>query len=203
MSRVVALALTACLGLAGSVALAGPHHGKHDRCKPSKAERAAADVFAGQVKEGIARYEDVTVALAAGYVTDGKPTNAVMHYDSEQARKDGNILDPANPESLVYRNTYQGPELLGALFSMGGSGVRGPRFGGCLTVWHSHTVCRPPAGPPRPASEGTCPAGTTPRRTGDMIHTWIVPMEGGPYAHRVDDSYRCWLKSLDCETPSS
>jgi hypothetical protein len=201
VKRVVAL--DACFVLAASVALAEPHHAKHASCKPSKAERAAAGAFVGRVKQGIARYRDVTQAIADGYATDGKPTNAVMHYDSEQARKDGAVLDPARPESLVYRNTYQGPELLGALFSMGGSGIPGPRFGGCLTVWHSHTVCSPPAGPARPATEGTCPPGMTPRKTGDMIHTWIVPMKGGPYAHRVDDTYRCWLKSLDCETPSS
>ena len=154
--------------------------------------------FAKDTALGIERYLQVVNAIGDGFVTDGKPTNAIMHYDNKENRHDGRFLDPLNPESLVYQNTLTGPRLLGALYSMGGSGRRGPAFGGCLTEWHHHSICRSPAGPGRPAEDGECPPGFEPKRTADMIHTWVVPMEGGPYAHRADDRYRCWLKTPDC-----
>lgn len=182
--------------LLGSSALAGPHHADHPSraCKPTPEQRRAAAAFVDAVKAGLARFDSVSTAIAAGYHTDGVPTKAVMHYDSTDARNDDRILDPTTPESLVYANTYTGPKLLGALFTMAGRGGPGPRFGGCLTVWHKHLYCRTPAGTGRPRVDGKCPPGTVEQTTGEMIHTWIVPMEGGPYAHRPDESYRCWLK---------
>lgn len=192
-SIVVALLVT----LLGSGAMGSPGHHNHARpwCKPTPAQRHAAAAFVEAVTAGIARFETVTMALAEGYVSDGPMTNAVMHYDSKEARRDGRILDPQRPESLVYANTYTGPKLLGALFTMAGTGgERGPRFGGCLTIWHKHHVCKTPAGASRPRVNGRCPPGTEKRTTNEMIHTWIVPMKGGPYAHRADDTYRCWLK---------
>ena len=183
--------------LLGTSALASPAHQGHGRewCKPSAEKRRAAAEYVLAVKTGIARFENVVTALAEGYATDGMPTNAVMHYDSSDARKDGRILDPTQPESLVYANTKTGPKLLGALFTMAGTGGQpGPRFGGCLTIWHKHRYCKTPAGTGRPPTDGECPPGTEVGTTSEMIHTWVVPMEGGPYAHRADDSYRCWLK---------
>ncbi len=182
--------------LLGSAALASPSHDSHHRrwCKPSLEKRRAAAKFVDEVKGGISRFQNVAAAMAEGYVTDGMPTNAVMHYDSTDARRDGRILDPTAPESLVYANTATGPQLLGALFTMAGTGRSGPRFGGCLTIWHKHKYCRTPAGTGRPRVNGRCPAGTKEASTSEMIHTWVVPMEGGPYAHSADDRYRCWLK---------
>lgn len=198
MTRGLAV-IAVVLFVLGSVASAQPHHGhKQVLCQPTEAQRTAAADFVRAVKLATYRYADVKQAVLDGYVSDGKPTNAVMHYDSKTARNDGVKLDPKHPESLVYANTYDGPMLLGVLFTMGGSRYPGPRFGGCLTEWHSHEMCKPPAGPPRPSTDGACPPGTELRRTGEMIHTWVVPMKGGPYAHRADNRYRCWLRSTAC-----
>ena len=183
----------------GASAMAsGTHDHGRDSCKPTRAQKEAALEFAHSTTVAIERYLQVANAIGDGFVTDGKPTNAIMHYDSKKNRSDGRFLDPLRPESLVYQNTYRGPKLLGVLYSMGGSGRRGPAFGGCLTKWHHHRICKSPAGVARPSQQGECPPGFELKRTGDMIHTWIVPMEGGPYAHRADDSYRCWLKTPDC-----
>jgi hypothetical protein len=184
---------------AASIAVASPHHhGGRKHCRPTAAERATAAAFVAAVKQGIGEYEQVSLALLEGYRTDGMPTNSVMHYDSEEARRDGEILDPEAPESLVYANSRRGPKLLGALFTMGRPGVPGPRFGGCLTRWHTHAFCKSSAGVNRPASAGKCPPGFEVRRTGEMIHTWVVPMKGGPFAHSADERYRCWLRDIDC-----
>ena len=182
--------------LLGSSALASPDDHRHP-CHPTPEQRRAAAEFVEAVTSGIARFQSVAVAIAEGYTTDGTPNRPVMHYDSKEARKDGRILDPTTPESLVFANTYEGPKLLGALFTMAGTGgQRGPRFGGCLTVWHSHRYCKSEAGPvQRPEVDGRCPPGTKLVETGEMIQTWVVPMKGGPYAHRADDRYRCWLNT--------
>ena len=196
--RAVAVGILLALICGASALASGTHdHGK-DPCRPTRAQREAALTFAYATKIATERYLHVANAIGDGFLTDGKPTNAVMHYDSKEHRRDGRFLDPLRPESLVYQNTYAGPRLLGVLYSMGASGRPGPTFGGCLTKWHHHRVCKSPAGVSRPAQEGECPAGFEPKRTADMIHTWIVPMKGGPYAHRADDRYRCWLKTPDC-----
>lgn len=196
--RAVAVGLCLSLLCVGA-ALASPvHHGGRDACRPTPEEREAALEFAQKTEFGIERYLQVANAIGDGFVTDGKPTKAVMHYDNKANRRDDRFLDPLNPESLVYQNTYSGPKLLGALYTMAGTGKRGPAFGGCLTQWHHHRFCRPPAGPGRPPEEGRCPAGFELTRSHDMIHTWIVPMHGGPYSHRPDDRYTCWLKTTNC-----
>lgn len=184
----------------GAVAVASEsHHHPQRVCEPTGAQRQRAARFAQDTAVGLERYLQVANAIADGFTTDGKPTNAIMHYDSKANRKDKRFLDPLYPESLVYQNTYSGPRLLGALYTMAGSGRRdGPAFGGCLTKWHHHPICKTPLGPARPADGGQCPPGLTLGRTTDMIHTWIVPMEGGPYAHSADDRYRCWLKTAKC-----
>lgn len=184
--------------MASAVASETHHHPK-EGCTPTRAQEAAAMRFAQDTALGLERYLQIANAVADGFTTDGKPTNAVMHYDSKANRQDKNILNPLYPESLVYQNTYSGPRLLGALYTMAGSGrSKGPRFGGCLTKWHHHDICKSPLGVSRPAEGEECPPRFELSRTTDMIHTWIVPMEGGPYAHSADDRYRCWLKTPDC-----
>ena len=196
--RATAVALLIALSCA-SAAASESHHHASKACEPAPAQEAAAARFAQDTAAGLERYLQIANAVADGFTTDGKPTNAIMHYDSKANRKDKNILDPLRPESLVYQNTYSGPRLLGALYTMAGSGrTYGPRFGGCLTKWHHHRICKSSVGFARPPEDGRCPPGFQSGRTTDMIHTWIVPMENGPYAHSADDRYRCWLKTSDC-----
>lgn len=196
--RAAAIGIVLSLICGASAMASGTHHHGQEVCRPTPEQRQAALEFAEATALGIERYLQVANALGDGFVTDGKPTNAIMHYDNKENRHDERILDPLHPESLVYQNTYTGPRLLGALYSMGNSGRQGPAFGGCLTKWHHHVICKSPAGVARPAEKGECPTGFEQKRTADMIHTWIVPMEGGAYAHRADDRYRCWLKTIEC-----
>ena len=85
MTRLAAIAVV--LLLLGSVAGAQPHHGhKREECRPTERQRAAAGAFAEAVASGLYRYVDVAQAVLEGYRTDGKPTNAIMHYDSQDAR---------------------------------------------------------------------------------------------------------------------
>ena len=196
--RAIAVGLTVSLLWAAGAVASGTHQGRHSECKATPEQREAALDFARRTEIGIERYLQVANAIGDGFVSDGKPTKAIMHYDNKENRQDDRFLDPLNPEALVYQNTYTGPKLLGALYTMAGTGRRGPAFGGCLTEWHHHRFCKPPAGPTRAPQKGKCPAGFELTRSHDMIHTWIVPMAGGPYAHRPDQRYACWLKTTAC-----
>ena len=196
--RAVAVGLTVSLLWVAAAAASPVHHGGSEECRATSQQREAARDFARRTEIGIQRYVQVANAIGDGFVSDGKPTKAIMHYDNKANRQDDRFLDPLKPESLVYQNTYTGPKLLGALYTMAGTGRRGPAFGGCLTEWHNHRFCKAPAGPTRPPENDKCPAGFELTGSHDMIHTWIVPMAGGPYAHRADKRYACWLKSPDC-----
>jgi len=128
-----------------------------------------------------ARYRDVQAAMAAGYrpqQTDG----AVVHYVNARYLNDDRVLDPRRPESLVYLRGRSGLRLVAAMFLMARPGERGPAIGGSRAGWHTHTSCWGSGGLGIPVPGGSCPAGTNPVRTSEMLHVWLVDVPGGPFA---------------------
>ncbi len=169
-------------------------HDHAGKCNPTPAQRSAAERFAAETAQALSKYSDPTQALRDGFRPFGLVFRPVVHWDNRSHRFDDAILDPSRPEALIYANTYSGPFLLGAMFLMPEQEMKGPRFGGCLTRWHTHPLCRPPTGPAFPWN-GACPPGTSyAGETPDALHVWVVPMEGGPYAHEPDERYKCWPK---------
>jgi len=62
-----------------------------------------------------------------------------VHYARPAYLRDGTVLDPAAPGSLIYAFPQQTqPVLLGAMYLMEGDEAA-PTPGGCLTPWHDHT----------------------------------------------------------------
>lgn len=49
-----------------------------------------------------------------------------------------NVLDPNEPESLVYRNTPDGQVLEAAMYILPHIDMPIPDVGGSLTTWHNH-----------------------------------------------------------------
>ncbi|MEU6429970.1 hypothetical protein ABZ860_29115 [Microbispora sp. NPDC046973] len=121
---------------------------------------SAADALAAAVRrETAGRLPTAADAERAGYrvwTDDG----GVQQLANPALLQDGLVLDPAQPEVLVY---HGGKTLLGAVFVMP-PGARGPAIGP-LTPWHSHT----------------CPLCDPPRET-DMLHVWLVDYPGGGFA---------------------
>ncbi len=108
---------------------------------PTDSELLAADEFHQRVVEELAPYQDPAVAAEAGYKI-GQITTLDFHADNPALKKDGRIMDPAYPETLVYAAGPEGPVLVGAMFQMDELGDTGPAIGGPLTVWHAHDhVC--------------------------------------------------------------
>jgi hypothetical protein len=147
--------------------------------------------FAAQVRTSAARFEDINVAFAEGYVQSTPGVRGFPHFHNRRYASDGRVLDPERPESLVY---YQPPngerKLVGTLFLMP-SGQPGPQFGGPLTVWHTHANPCFNAQQTRLAAfanaQGQCPAGTILRETtAPMLHVWLVDNPGGVFANEME-----------------
>jgi hypothetical protein len=166
---------------------------------PTLAQEYAAAKLAAATAAGIAKYADVDVALADGYRPFGSPDALMVHYGNSRFEKDGRVLDPTRPETLVYAGTPDGPLLLGAMYSLPGLDRTPPDVGGPLTPWHVHTnVC---VGPVPPfligllTPFGTCPFGSVNIVSNAMIHIWTIPWPGGPYGEMTDADVRQLLHS--------
>ena len=130
----------------------------------------------------VAKYKDLSTALAAGYVPITNPNYPVVHYLNYSYMNRQDIMNPTAVDSLVYATTPYGPVLVAAMYLMPGQGD-GPMPYGCLVQWHQHTnLCRNDRTGRidgfTPCAPGTSFEGPTPM----MTHVWQVPVAGGPLA---------------------
>ncbi len=163
--------------------------------RPTADDRSAADRLFRETALNIGRFEDISVAAAEGYNVNNLGRMG-GHADNPAYKKDGRILDPTRPETLVYRPGPEGPVLLGAMYQTDESGEPGPMVGGPLTVWHGHDhVCfglLPPGLGSLGSPMGTCPLGTVMvALTNEMIHVWTI--DGAP--SRFGDLPEEWLEA--------
>lgn len=164
-------------------------------------EIAAAERLLLDTRVALARYRDPAVAAADGYKVEGL-SGIDFHAANPAYEKDGRVLDPARPESLVYAVGPDGrPVLMGALFQMPDFGQPGPMIGGPLTVWHGHEhVCfslTPLALAGLLSPLGMCPLGSIDLPvTAQMIHIWIVPGAPQPFGDLDDEWKRGYLQAI-------
>ncbi len=148
------------------------------------AQVAAANQLAADTAADIAKYQDLSVAIADGYRATTNPKAATVHYLNPKYMHDGKILDPQAPEALVYANTRSGPLLLGAMYVMPKPGEYGPDPGGSITQWHMHdNVCFSAGGMVVGVLSpfGTCPAGSFNAPTAYMMHVWTAGNPNGAF----------------------
>ena len=140
---------------------ASPSHTHDGGCHPTPEEQAAAERLIADVREALLRKFDIPEkAVLAGYQR-GSEADHKAHYYSWEEVKDPAVLDPAQPEGIVYRNR----RVIGALFMVPTVNDTGPRIGGCLTHWHRHIRAN---GEP----------------TSEALHVWIVDNPHGPFSER-------------------
>lgn len=157
-------------------------------------ERRRAEDLVYRTRTTLPVFSDVTVAEAAGFTSIQDGGSGYEHYINWSYLDDEHELDPARPESLVYRidPTTRRKTLVSAMYMLGGDYTLDtvPNIGGPLTQWHVHNdLCfsRDPLqfGSTRvvgtTARDGSCPVGIK-LRPDPMIHVWIVPHECGPFA---------------------
>lgn len=140
-------------------------------------ERAAAIKLFADTKAAVAKYANYDVALAAGYRPNPTGGPNATHYPNPALMRDGKVLDPSAPESLMYRTTRDGRKvLIGAVFKTRPS-EDAPAPGGALTMWHTHagtdTMCHPAVDP-------ECP-----QHTGKMLHVFIFPGVHDPFTENA------------------
>jgi hypothetical protein len=149
---------------------------------PTSDEVLGATQYVQATSAAVAKYKDLSTALAAGYVPITNPDYPVVHYLNYSYMNSQDIMNPTTVDSLVYATTPYGPVLVAAMYLMPGQG-EGPMPYGCLVQWHQHTnLCRndqtgridgfTPC-PPGASFEGPTPM---------MTHVWQVPVAGGPLA---------------------
>jgi len=152
---------------------------------PTPEEKAYADWLLTQTRAAIAPYRDTRLAFAAGY----RPQSSAgaVHWINDALVKAGPALDPNHPQGLVYVTGRQGPVLVGAVFQGRTVGDFGPDPGGPLTAWHEHEhICFSPAGFDLESPYAGCPLGSVSVSVPPMLHVWIVPNPGGPFAIDLD-----------------
>jgi hypothetical protein len=165
---------------------------------PTDAERQAAVQLAAAVKADTARFADLDAALAAGYRLPAVTQGMEVHLENKAYEKDGRILDPQRPETLVYAISGGRATLLGALFVMEKGGEPGPAIGGSITHWHAHNVCLTvfPPGFGLVTPFGGCTALSVDITTPEMMHVWVVDSPAGPFADGLDDA---WVRAYHAQ----
>jgi hypothetical protein len=133
------------------------------------------------------QWTDPAVAEAAGFRTIGDGRTGVEHFIHSGYMNDDVILDPDQPESLVYDTSEGGRKLVAAMYMVkpGTPLDQVPDIGGSLTQWHVHdNLCYNAQG--RVAgitdSAGKCAPGLVKPVETPMIHVWIESHRCGPFA---------------------
>jgi len=168
---------------------------------PTAEQIAAAEKLAIDTKAGMAKYQDINVALADGYKPDGAALECAIHYANKRYEDHGRILDLTAPETLVYSDPSEGPPvLLGAMYSLPAFDRDAPQPGGSLSVWHIHmNICFGPI-PPHfigivsPLGSGT--AGSLSVTSGAMIHLWTADWAGGPYGELTEEEAKAVVERV-------
>jgi hypothetical protein len=160
---------------------------------PTATQEQAAVALVNQSVSGVSRYQNLANARADGYVPITPAGRPVVHYAKPSYINDGNLLDPAAIESLVYANTSHGAVLVAAMYLMASNqvGATPPMPGGCLTEWHIHTnLCfsNSDGAVVGVTNGGVCAAGSTNHISQPMLHVWLVPVPGGPLVVDATDA---------------
>lgn len=160
----------------------------------SEAEVAEAEALVTEALQVLPRFGDVSAIGALGYHSIGDAETGFEHFINWELISDGRVLDPAHPESLVFKvDPATGTKLLSAAMFMANPGDTldtVPDVGGALVQWHIHdNLCF--AGEPNawrvadvlePGDD--CRPGTfrLSNNALPMVHVWIIPHECGPFA---------------------
>ena len=149
---------------------------------PTSEQILGATEYVQATSAAVAKYKNLSAAVAAGYFPITSTSYPVVHYLNPAYMNTKDLMNPNTVDSLVYATTPYGPVLVAAMYLMPGYG-NGPMPYGCLVQWHAHTnLCTNDRTGQidgfTPCLAGTSHSGPTPM----MTHVWQVPVAGGPLA---------------------
>src|SRR4029077_10036807 len=103
-------------------------------------EARATKLIEGSLKD-LPKYADTAAAVADGYSSIGDAATGDEHYIKLSLIEDNDFLDPAAPESLVYKVDGDKRTLAGAMYIASARPTDDPsllNFAGPLMQWHNH-----------------------------------------------------------------
>lgn len=153
----------------------------------SSAQQARAENLLSSTIVRLPQWSDPAVAEAAGFRSIGDGATGEEHYIHREFMANDTILDPDEPESLVFDTTVTPKKLVAAMYMLppGTSLDTAPDIGGKLTQWHIHNnLCFTADGRVGGLTNaaGGCDAPLLEGPEQPMIHVWIVPHPCGPFA---------------------
>jgi hypothetical protein len=158
------------------VAEPAPAVAQHHHPAPDATDAAAAAELVSATKTATARYADYDVARVAGYRPNRNGGVDATHYPNPALMRDGRVLDPEVPESLMYWTAPDGQKVFVGVVFKAAPGEAAPAPGGALTMWHTHAagkMCHP-------AEDAECP-----QDTGKMLHVFLFPGVQDPFAENM------------------
>lgn len=154
-------------------------------------QQLRADKLIKETLRELPRWADTAAAIADGYVSIGDAITGVEHYMKSSLIQDDVLLDPTQPESLVYEVDGDKRTLTGAMFIASDRPTDDPsltEWAGPLMTWHNHgDLCWDLVdGVARvvgtTGETGTCARGVNTGGGSPMVHVWIAPNQCGPFA---------------------
>ncbi len=153
-------------------------------------QQAAAENLIAVTLVRLPQWSDYRTAEKAGFHSIGDAGTGHEHFINWDWINDGVVLDPDQPESLVYEPQPDGSKkLVSAMYMLADDVALDdvPDMGGALMQWHIHdNLCFTTGDAPKVAGlvdgQGNCRAGLQTFRPSPMIHVWITPHRCGPFA---------------------
>ncbi len=155
--------------------LAGSSARFPDVAAATKEQRTKARRLLEESLASTLQYRDPERAKRDGYRLNLDEAGIYAHANNPHYNRDGMVLNPSKPESLVYLKGPHGSlTLVGVLYQT--DGQPGPEIGGPITRWHFHDNCIDAVTRKRigPAQGEACPDGSFFRRTNEMMHVWFT-----------------------------
>jgi len=157
----------------------------------SAEQQARAQELIDETLKILPRWSTTAAAIADGYQTIGDAGTGSEHYIKQSLIQDDVMLDPSQPESLVY--TVQGDQriLAGAMFIASARPTDDPAltdYAGALMTWHNHgNLCWDRINGVATVvgltdASGKCARGVNTGGANPMVHVWITPNKCGPFA---------------------
>lgn len=155
-------------------------------------QQARAEALIADTLRELRRWADPETAIADGYVSIGDARTGSEHFIKASLINDDVMLDPSQPESLVYTVVGERRILAGVMFIASPRPTDDPTltdFAGGLMTWHNHgNLCwdlvdgRLSVIGVVDESTGTCARGINAGGEVPMVHVWITKHDCGPFA---------------------
>ncbi|MCE9621402.1 MAG: hypothetical protein K8R99_03540 [Actinomycetia bacterium] len=158
----------------------------------SAEQQDRAQALIDETLQVLPRWADTADAVAEGYISIGDAGTGSEHYIKGSLINDGVMLDPTQPESLVYNVVGDQRVLAGVMFIASPRPTDDPSltdWAGPLMTWHNHgNLCWDLENGKLNVvgvlneTTGTCVRGFNAGGEVPMVHVWIVAHQCGPFA---------------------